>query len=156
MYDQLMAYPSMAAILKNKGVKMIQLERNNILDIYISRMVARNNKIWVIGSKDVVIKKTHLDPDKVINEIKEIKIIQDKIEKIANSFNAMKITYEDLVDNPLIVNNVFNYLAVNEVGEVKDININKTNKMIKSHEDAVSNWSEISEILINSEYSIYL
>jgi hypothetical protein len=153
MYDQLKAYPAIGTILKSKSVKMIQLQRNNILDIYISRMVALNNNIWVIHSNDIAIKKVYIDTSKMINDLDDIKIAQDNIEKVSNEFNTIKIIYEDLVDNPLTINKVFSFLGVKELDS---INSEQTVKIVKSRKEAVSNFDEVVNVVNNSDYHIYL
>lgn len=153
MYDQYQTYPSLIKLLYKKSTKIIQLHRKNILDVFISKQVAIKNEVWSVGKGTPALKKVRLNTNNLIENLEHINAIQDSIRQLARKFTSMEMFYEDLVENPMSTNSVFEFLGVKELHEIDS---GRTKKIIKSRAEVVTNWNEVSRCLENSRFKHFL
>ncbi len=153
MLNQLKKYPDILTFLKKNKLKVIQVDRENTLKIYISRQIAMKTRLWATG-QSVKQNKIYIDSSSLTSELAAINQEKEESTRIASKFDHLRVTYEDLLNKKdETIMKILNFLNV-------DRNIGLKTGLVKINsddlKDIVANYGEIHTSLINSSDKRYL
>lgn len=144
-------------ILKNdKSFKIIHLQRENVLRVHISRLIAGNTDVWSRTkneSIDLDQKKVHVDIDALFKDIEVTNRYINKINSDFKNHKVLKITYESIVKNSnKSIADAFEFLGVSKMNAKSELKKQNPEKI----KYLVTNYHELKEKLANSEFSYML
>lgn len=115
LYPQLQSNVALAnALGAIPNLKVILLQRENLLDLWVSAQVARKTgvKNKVNTQRDSAVQLT-LDPKDLEKRFQNLKRGQDEMHVFAKQFNSLELTYEALnADRKAVMQEVFQFLNV--------------------------------------------
>lgn len=145
MYYQTLYTPGIIKYLKHQNVRVILLQRENILRNALSDIRARSTGIYHNTGDDEMNNLPKLDVDIEIlkNKMGQIERTQKLIEKTVNGMQVMKLSYEELnVNWNEAMKKVLNFLQVKEMplpAPVKKLNPERLEEMVENYGD-VKEW----------------
>lgn len=156
-YHDLNVNNSVWDILKNNlDVKIIHLQRHNLLRCLISRELAVKMKAFhsheIDGNRNILKKKVFINPDKIIRDLELTETSKIKALKLLENHQIIELYYEDFCNNTTKLNEVLQFLNLPSV-ELKS-SLKKMNP--EPLEDLVSNYSDIYNRLRNTKWSYLL
>ena len=151
-------------------IKIIHLQRKNLLRSYISYLIARKTRVWIIHrnllrfyisyllagkTKAWISYRTNSNSKKVYVNINELFERYEYTKKCINRINAefknhsiLNLTYEELnTDQEMAMKKVFDFLGVSYQKVTCSLKKQNTERI----EDLVSNFSELSRALEGSD-----
>ena len=115
LYPQLQSNVALAnALVAIPNLKVILLQRENLLDLWVSAQVARKTgvKNKVNTQRNSTVQLT-LDPKDLEKRFQNLKRGQDEMHVFAKQFNSLELTYEALnADRKAVMQEVFQFLNV--------------------------------------------
>ncbi|MES0489106.1 MAG: sulfotransferase family 2 domain-containing protein [Leptospirales bacterium] len=158
MLDQAIIFKNVMDYIRQNKIKIIVLTRNNVFDIYLSRIIARTEKIWHITTETEVqgnnTAPVYLEPVTLVNELKNIESELVELEEIRQLENSLMITYNDLVyKTKQTLNTVEDFLNI-EHFDSYTANIKKISNM--NSRNLIQNYDEIENTLQSGPYEKYL
>lgn len=138
---------------RNKNIKIIHLQRRNLIRIHLSRLIAIKTKSWSTNLKNEInlnSKKVKIEYDDLRKDIKKTeKWIEDTNKKYRKN-QILEIFYEDLVTKPKkTLSEIYSFIGVsNHKSETK---LQKQNP--EKIKDLVLNYDEIEMKLVKTAYA---
>ncbi len=154
MYDQIRRNPQILALPILRGYEIIHLTRKNFFHIVMSRLLARETKVYHSLTK-IDASALQADPTAVMDMIKRIdwqtRLAQGLF--FALPFNKMEVCYEDVAADPgLQVNRILEGAGLSPVPLAKGrSNWTKTNT--RSAAEVFANYVEIEALLSKSRFA---
>jgi LPS sulfotransferase NodH len=144
----------MELLLQRTDIKIIHLKRKNLLNLLVSRKIAKSTGQWMLtDEKNRVNSKTmHINLNQCLNSFKQIEYKQDLVEKRFVNHEKIDVYYEDLVQNPTgTVKTILNFLH-HEIPlyEIKS-HVLKQNK--QSLDEIIDNYNELKEYFDLTEWN---
>nr|WP_320193894.1 sulfotransferase [uncultured Desulfobacter sp.] len=142
MYDQINS--SITQWIIDNKVKIIHLIRRNTLKMILSRKTAMKRKLYhSTGTEKIENVTIHLQPEKTINEIKNIQANIKKYQQRYPQKEYIEIFYEDFVENMnKEAQAIFSFLNLDpfecSVPEYKKINTDNIQQLIENYEEITS------------------
>jgi LPS sulfotransferase NodH len=153
MIDQLKVNPEILEFFKKNNMKIILVERENTLKIYVSHLIAQRTNIWAFGSP---VKQTRIsiDPGSIAAELDSINQKKEENRRISLEFDSLKVIYEKLIaKKEKTVMEILNFLNVNNKVELYSPLVKINTEELK---DIIKNYKEIYGVLKNTKYEKYL
>lgn len=142
-------------IKRNKNIKIVHLQRKNILRIHISRLIAGKTKRWSSikeGEIEVDTKKIFIDFEKLIDDVNNTKNWVNNLNNEFENNRIINIYYEDLVKNKNeTIKDICKFLGVPHYKSSSKLKKQNPEKI----EDLIINYNEIKEKLENTQFSQY-
>lgn len=138
--------------LKNdRSFKIIHLLRNNLLRVHISRLIAEKTDIWSSRcEKSIDSKMVHIDIKKLLGDFANTKNQILRTQRIFENHNFFEVTYESLInEREDTISNLLNFLEVPKAKLKSPYKKQNPEKL----QNLVSNYDELYNSLINTEYS---
>ena len=140
----------------NNGWKIIHLRRNNIVNISLSQLKARYDKVWVLHQNDKYLNsKVNVN----IKELNELLIMKKKLhlleDKCIKNIPHYKIIYEkDLLNENWIktLKNLFEHLEIEDF----PVSTNMKKKSSEKLSERIQNFSEVKQYLLKEGYQDYI
>lgn len=143
-------------LIKRNDIKVVGLERNSILDRFISYTFLKNT--GVVLKKDTIdlkIEKANLDTKHLINNLRKIRLENDFLKDMLGmipSNRIYRIKYEDLYSGSLasneIIRELYKFLGVDPIKPVT-----KMQKILPGGSlDRISNIADCREVVKNTEF----
>lgn len=146
--------PSLEKYLSEHCEFQLILLRRNLLQRWVSIMVAKKKVNFASSSESVSKRKYKLPMKNLLRELSSLKKAQDDVLKYKIAKNNLIIYYEDLLVNPSQTwNQICRFLQISTV-PLPETNCFKQNSLKIS--DTVSNFEELKSLLLNSEFQCYL
>ena len=158
MYSQLKLYPETALYMIAKRIRMINLVRENLLDIVIS-----DNLTKKIGrahdsshGQKTLQTEVFLDPQETLNQLRRLERTQKFIDNFFYWMPCPKIrvSYEQLNQDPASFGQVTKFLCLGNMQELPTSNFVKRQK--KRHCDSILNFNEIEKVLKAQGYGHFI
>jgi len=142
---------------RNLGVKVIHLQRLNLLRCLISRELAFQTNAFHsnvdIRTKSSLIKpQIYIDPEKVIKNLELTKLSKKRALTLLKHHQMIELYYEDFTMYPNKLDKVLKFLNLSKVelkATLKKLNPEPVDQLI-------SNYKEISERLKNTDWAYLL
>lgn len=154
--------PQIFKFIKKNNYPVIHLIRRNILKVFVSQLLASNHNIWHAKKENINrIQRTkiRLDPDKILNQIKNRKNEMNRISSFFKSYqNTLTIYYEDLFNDA----QEFSKDTVETLSDFLQVDSSKFNlkpvyvKQTSLLSNVIENFEEIKESLRNTEFECFL
>jgi len=154
--------PQIFKFIKKNKYPVIHLIRKNILKVLVSQLLAANHNVWHAKAENINhIEKTKikLDPDKIINQIKNRKNEMNRISSFFKSYNnTLTVYYEDLFDE----NQEFSKTTISALADFLQVDSSQFNlkpvyvKQTSLLDSVIENFDEIKESLRNTEFECFL
>ncbi len=154
--------PQIFNFIKKNNYPVIHLIRKNILKVLVSQLLASNHNVWHAKHENINnIRETKikLDPDKIMNQIKNRKKEMNRISSFFKSYNnTLTIYYEDLFDET----QEFSRTTIETLSDFLQVDSNKFNskpvyvKQTSFLSNVIENFDEIKESLKNTEFEYFL
>lgn len=143
--------------LKNDSkIKIIHLQRANLLRTHISRLIAGKTDKWSSqGNNKVALenKKVQIDVNELLSDIKTTKNYIQKTQKAFKNHDLYEVSYQELVTNRAnTMECIFNFLQVSKFAPKSDLK-RQNPEPIK---DIVLNYDEVYSKLVNTDYAFML
>lgn len=128
-------------IKADKSIRIIFLERKNLLRRYYSLLKARQTKVWkVTNPKDITKIKLHVDINQLTKSIDSVTYYENLYKQMFHEHKHIIIQYEDIENNyTQICVEIFRFLELN--------NYNVIGNTIKQNpgttKDLIENYSEL-------------
>ena len=136
--------------------KWLVLYRKNILDQYLSYLVASKTKVWIKTTPENVINlpKIRLKPQEML-------MVCDRVRenyghaylhfKTLGPKRSLWISYEELVEDPqgLFDGKIFDFLDL----ESQEVRTNLLRQNSRSYDQIISNYEEVKEFIRNTDFS---
>jgi LPS sulfotransferase NodH len=153
MLNQLQNYPGILEYIILNNVKCIFLERDNVVDVAVSRLCARYRKLHH-SNEDVNLALVPIDAEKLLDELSLIEQSTIVLRDMLKDIDHINVKYNDLVLFSVnTLNSIFRYLGQAEVesltASVKKLNDSNLRNVIKNYDD-------IYKVLINTKYKRYI
>ena len=142
-------------LLNDKKIKIIHLQRENLLRVHLSRLIAGKTDVWTNSGKDKVAasKKVKVDIDEMFEDFKQTQFFIEKAKSDFNTHPMTDVRYESLAsDKQEVMTKVFQFL--NLPNEIVSSDLKKQNP--EKLEDLIVNHSEVINALTNTEYRHFL
>jgi len=143
-------------IKNDRDVKIIHLRRENLLRVYISRIIAGKSNTWLKRTKSnvkVETKRIEINVEDLVKDIHRTNQYIEETNKLFQNHSVLNLTFEELVNNKeSIINNVFSFLNVSPM--LVKSTLKRQNS--ESIEDLVSNYNELYSKLENTELAYLL
>ena len=126
-------------LVSDKSIKVIHLQRENLLRVHVSRLIAGKTDIWKneSGGKEITSKKVKVDTDEMLVDFKKTQSMIKKANGLFASHSTINISYESLAsDKGREMAKVFNFLNVpnqNVASSLKQQNPEKLKKVFLVH-----------------------
>jgi len=137
----------------NQSIKIIHLQRKNLLRSHISRLIAGKTENWAstqakeTGLKE---KQIHIDTEKLLSDFETTNNYIKETNEAFKNHRTIEIFYEDLVnDRKKTIKRISNFLEVEDM-DLKS-NLKKQNQ--EKIKEIVLNYEELYECLINTKHS---
>ncbi|MBI2485387.1 MAG: hypothetical protein HYW01_00190 [Deltaproteobacteria bacterium] len=153
MYDQLKYYGFLKNFIKEEGISVIHLIRNNPLKIYLSRLTGRKRGVAhaIYEVKEV---KVWVDPKKILNHLNLIMKNQERMKKFFSDNSYLEIASEDFFGNHSETSKkILDFLGVDE-REIRAPKLKKLNP--DSVRQIIENYDEIFEVIKGTSYERFL
>ena len=152
MYRQLLRFPQLTEYIENNSITSVYLERKNRLKTALSRLKARDSGLYH-STEPIESLATSFDVDAVLDELSIIDESIDDLRAIARRHDALKVYYEDLVENRhQTLDSILGALGVSRNAELSSP-LKKTSS--DDLRKLVGNYDELMTALSNSPYSEY-
>lgn len=146
--------PSLEKYLSENCEFKLILLRRNLLQRWVSIMVAKKKVNFASSSGSVSKQKYKLPMKNLLRDLSSLKKAQDDVLNYKIAKNKLIIYYEDLLFNPSQTwNQICRFLQISTV-PLPETNCVKQNSLKIS--DTVSNFEELKSLLLNSEFQCYL
>ncbi len=144
-------------LIKNdKDIKIIHLKRENLLRVYISRVIAGKSNNWLRRSKikeKVESKRIIIDVDELIADIYRTNNFIQEANDLFKDHSVLNLTFEDLVKNKEnTINKIFSFLNVAQISVQSPLKRQNS----ESIKDLVLNYEELKNKLGNTEFSHFI
>lgn len=153
--------PHIFSILAEQEVPVIHLVRTNILETYVSSLVANNLKVWVTQRENLVKDlRLKVNTKQLLAQLRrrqrEIETFRTWFSEL-NSLHTIELNYESLLNekssfSQSVLDEIREFLAVNESLEVST----PTKKIASSLPEMIENYDEIVSTLAQTEFSPFL
>lgn len=153
MMDQIDKYPEVLMYIKKNNIPCIYLKRNNILDTAVSRLIARQRKIYHID-KAISLEPENIDIQLLIKELNTLDTTCAKLQEISSQLNVKNVSYDDLVRNKnTTLTEILDFLNISQKSTLNTTlqKINPTDLQF-----SVRNYAEIEKAIQNTKYNCYL
>ena len=149
MVNQLKKYPELQHLPKN--ILIIRLVRENLLQKYISSVLAWKTKQWVQREdEDKSTTKLAIDCSKLINELHELKQANEFVETFSPESKSIRITYDQLVNSKdETLKSVLQFLNIDNH---LDLSTSLRKQNANTLQDIVLNYEEVVGRLTGTEY----
>ncbi len=158
MYSSLYRYPEILVYLFLHRVRVVHLIRENLLDVQISKEMARASGQWHITSKDEhpQITSVHLRPDILLVDMKRLQRKVRIIQKLLRLFRLpqLEITYEVLLEDSANFESIWNFLLLNPSEGSLQTSFSKIRQT--NHVNEISNYEEVRKKLLGTEFAMFL
>jgi len=145
-------------LLNDGKIKVLHLQRKNLLKVHLSRLIAGKTGKWLIKSdsprhSDLTEKKVSINLTEMFGDFlktnEQIQMIDDQF----SGHSVLTIYYEDLIKKTnLEMRKVFSFLGTPQT--ITTTNLEKQNPEKLS--ELIVNYEEVEEALCNTEYSFML
>jgi len=153
MYQHIENHPEILEYIKDNNITCIYLERTNQLKTAISRLKARETKLYHT-TKKLDFKLFIVNIELLLKELKILDVVIKKLNQITNELSTLKITYEFLLFNQNVaLDQIQNFFNIPVKTDLKS-SLKKTNdddlKMV------IENYDEVKGSLETTPYKKYL
>ena len=141
-------------LVSDKSIKVIHLQRENLLRVYVSRLIAGKTDIWKneSGGKEITSKKVKVDTDEMLVDFKKTQSMIKKANGLFASHSTINISYESLAsDKEREMAKVFNFLNVPNQNVASSLKQQNPEKL----KDLIINYDDVKGALVETEYSIF-
>lgn len=157
MYNHLFHYPEILVKLIQDQYKIIHLNRENHLDIFISSVNSKKHALAHTKTQ-VQLEAVTLEPAALLKSLKSLEMKK----KLAQNFllpclplPKLEISYHSLCTNKnQVLNSITDFLGVEECYESFQSDHQKINK--GSYRDKIANYDEIEKVLTGTKYAHFL
>lgn len=136
------------------NIKIIHLQRNNLLKACLSSAIAIRDNRWIVNNKNNLkdIEPIELSSEQCLRYFEEVQSHKNKYTNLLNGYPMIDIYYEDLsINSNDVTKQIQNFLGI-EVQELKTA----TKKIIQSPlSSQINNYYELKEKFINTPYEEY-
>jgi len=143
-------------IVKNTDVKIIHLVRNQMLETYVSKLIAEKTNNWSQRggkAKSLAEKSVNVDIKECIKEFEQIASWENDTRSMFGNHPFFELSYEELIGKrEMMMNEVSNFLDVkkfNFKSKLKKQNPENLSKLIL-------NFKELETALTNTQYEYLL
>lgn len=142
-------------IVKNKDIKIINLIRHNFLKSYLSRSIARKDKVYNIIDKTQRSSTTiTLDINEFLEYLETRENYQKQIELICNNRDHIHLSYDNLYNNPnSTFQIIFDFLEIDTPIDFKQSKLIK--KETRNLKDIIENYEEVYSRLCNTKWKFF-
>ena len=156
MYDEARPYPELLPFLKLRGVRVLHLVRNNLLDLFLSRETVMFRRFVHARSpheREVV--SIEVDTDKLVSRLQLLARQQQFARRVIRTLRmpSLELTYEDIVADESSVRRAVRFLGVSDEG------VDLPAKMLKvspSQKTSTANWDEVAARLRGTSFEHFL
>ena len=153
MLSQTRQFPAALRYVQDHRIKVLHVVRNNILKTLVSRVTAKQRKLYH-STENITVDKVYLRPRGLIRKLDFIASEARAWREAVSDNPYQKISYEDFVaDRESVLKKALGFLGVkyidNLTSHLKKINPNNL-------EDVILNYKEIKDCLRGSDYEKYL
>lgn len=128
--------------INNKNLKIINLQRNNLLKSYLSIVLAKKNKLWWTHKSIFINTKVNLDYEKCVEFFLQIKKEVGYYNGFFSHSDKLDVYYEDLNNNKdKEIKRILEFLGSNQ--EILNSPMKKINK--RDLKEVISNYSELKK-----------
>jgi trehalose 2-sulfotransferase len=157
MYGQIRSYPEIGLYLCARRIRIVHLIRENLLDAIVSEELAR-----VTGTSHVrstgggPLPTVHLRTSDLIRRLNRRSRVCSTASKLArlSPCPLIEVKYENLLGDSRELRRVAEFLGT-EVGDVAP-NSELAKRGWREHKEAISNYSEVEDVLAETTYSAML
>ncbi len=159
MYSHLVAYPELTAFLALRGLSVIHLIRDNLLDQLISSERARQSGQFHSWNPDVAAGKRlrlKLDTASLVDRLSALERKNNQVRRMIAllRLSCFRITYEELVASNERFLHIANFLGVPQSSTATDSGLSRVRK--GSQSDTVVNYCEVVAVLDSTPYARFL
>jgi len=156
MYSHVRNYPDSLPYLFFKRTKIIHLIRKNYLDIILSEKIAEmTGKSHTTDTSEENSNLIYLDPMLTLDRIKKLDSNTKNMRRIISALftcPSIEIYYEDILsDRFQTFEKVQSFLGIDQTAQQVESSLKK--RQTKAKSEVISNYDEISTILIDAGYS---
>ncbi|MCB0795550.1 MAG: sulfotransferase, partial [Flavobacteriales bacterium] len=141
-------------LARNKGVQVIFLTRENLLEVYTSLVIA--NRTGVFGIKDPTERqqmRLEIDPAEAVAEFQKRIRFQSAAREALKEHQVLDITYEKLVsDLPGQLDRIQQFLGVQPI----PLNVTTVKQEVRSLSDIITNYDALCQAWEGTEWAAYL
>lgn len=153
MYYQLKNYKILKFWIENNNLGIIHIRRDNILKIYLSRLLLRKRG-FAHSSVKVKAVKVFVNPKTIVAYLERIDRVQENIKNLFPNNPYLEIKYEDFFSNNLETSErIWEFLGVRKyripAPSLKKVNYNYV-------EEIIGNYDKIVNALKNTPYESFL
>lgn len=162
-YPQLAYLPFQALTPYFKGhqdIKVIHLKRKNLLDLFISTKIARQNKVMIISndrerSNYEKNNKLKVEPEEIVAFFKQVEGEYTHYKALFEKHDCLPISYEDLIGKGASeYQKIFSFLGLGKMEAAYAPQTRKQNQ--QSYAMVFENWPKIHNYFINSKWAGFL
>tara|TARA_R110002124_G_scaffold287349_1_gene473554 strand:- start:6028 stop:6759 length:732 start_codon:yes stop_codon:yes gene_type:complete len=142
-------------LLKDKSIKVIHLQRENLLRVHLSRLIAGKTDVWTNSGKEKTTssKNVEVSIDEMFDDFKQTQFLIEKAASDFRSHEFVDIRYETLAANKQAeMTKLFKFLDLPNEKVSSDLKKQNPEKL----EDLIINYQEVREALENTEYEHFL
>jgi LPS sulfotransferase NodH len=159
MYDQLWKNPWLCLYLIRHRVRVLHLVRANLLDVVLSlEMVKARNQPHAWKHHMVETSTVTLDPDAVMSTLHTLEFRVRFARRLlaALPLRCLEISYERLVSEPALLNDVLAFLGV-QSAQSADVNGSKFKKLnTLKQSELIDNYAEVERALADTRFERFL
>jgi LPS sulfotransferase NodH len=157
MYNQLRDYKYLKEWIHANNVSLLHLTRENILKLYLSRLVARGTgryHSFQTEANNAPFQKIFVDPKTVLPQLRNIFKQRERMSGMFASNSILEFSYEAFFSNYAEVSrNIFSFLGL-ENAIVKFPSLTKVNPELIN--DMIENYDEICWVLKGTQFEQFL
>jgi LPS sulfotransferase NodH len=154
MYGQFGAFPELADYMRSRGLAVIHLIRENLIDILVSKETAvRRDVFHSRGGERLDEIRIRLEAGQLLKRLEaQGAEVQRARRAIADlGVRCMEVVYEDLMSDPGLFERLLAFLGVSADPTALRSSLRKLNRA--SHEEIVENYGEVAAVLRGTRFA---
>lgn len=151
MYNQLANPIARRYLQDNKDIKVLHLERHNLLKMHVSQLLMHQRE-KVQTREPLPVVQVRVDPEDALARMRESRALHQRFEQLFAGHDRLRLTYEELIDGQTVradtASRICDFLGVEDRS--------MTSALVKVNSDSlrdiVSNYNELEAALLQTEF----
>ncbi len=155
MYSQWRKYPELLLYFRRRQVRIIHLVRRNHLNVILSRHVKAMTQQahLVTDEKQAPFTPVELDSATLLRRLRAQQRMVSTTRQLLrlSGLPFLEVAYEDLVQDPIHFDSLWNFLGINPQGQLPQSQLKKIGT--RHHRDVIGNYHQVRTTLLGTPFA---